>query len=1247
MRPATLLRRNLRFHWRANVAVFLGVAVGTAVLTGALLVGDSLRGSLHDVTERQLGWVDEALLAPRFFREKLVDDLDATRKADAQAHPDRKPGPTAALPVIVLQASISADSPRGVPIGVSRHAGKVTVWGVTERFWGLEDPLSRLRDEMGLSMRLPWIRNRRLMEYHEAAYRSVKRVADWRGVTTGASASTPAANVVVLNRPLADELGVEAGDSLTVHLQKASSVPRESLLGHRDSEAVVKSVKLTVTEVLPDRDPASYFNLNPTPAPPRDAFVPLPLLQEKLEQPGRVNGVLVGGPLWSLPEVLSKSLTLDDWGLVLHDPRSRADSLFTRLDPKAGEHLARHQWRDRVGSGLARMADAEGTQHRGAVQDYYAARGYLSLESRQMLLEPAVANAALKVAKEMGWRAAPTLVYLANSIQEGAQSIPYSVVAALDPELKAPLGPFLPAGVEHLKDDEIILAGWKESPLPMKVGDPITLSYFQPEEQGRLSEHSATFRLAGALPLDSPDDKPLSFTVADDPDLTPEFPGITDKLTLGDWNPPFPYDNKRVKKRDEDYWKKYRTTPKAYITLAAGQKLWSSRFGNLTSIRLAPPTGNDLNKAAGEFRSRLIAEMKPEQGGFVFDPVRERALAASGGGMNFGELFLYFSFFLIVAALLLVGLLFRLNLDRRASEIGLLLAAGYRRRSVRRLLLAEGGVIAALGGVLGTVGAIVYAWLLLELLRAWWPGDLDRSLLHLHVTATSLLIGYLSAFVVSLLTIGWAVRILGKISPSALLAGATGDMGGTNAVAPRWSRRVAVAALLGGVILVACGGFVKDHEARAGTFFTGGFLLLTAGLSAMWALLRRPGGPVPAQSNISALGVRNAARHPTRSLLTAGLLASAAFLIVAVESFRREPDKDFLNKSSGSGGFALLAEADLPVFQDLNRGPGRDEITERLENKKIPTSALDNATFFALRQRSGDDASCLNLYQPGRPRLLGVPHNLVERGGFLFADTLATTPEQKANPWLLLETPGDDDSVPVFGEKNTVEWMLKSQLGGTIEVPNEHGNPVKLRIVGLLQDSVFQGQLLMAEANFLRLYPSQEGYTFFLIDVPAERVAEVKGLLETALGDRGFEVTPTAQRLAAYLAVENTYLSTFQALGGLGLLLGALGLAVVMLRGVWERRGELALLRALGFRRQTLGWLVLVENAFLLLVGLGIGVAAALLAVAPHVYGSGADVPWLRLLGLLGLVLIVGLVAGAAAMRSTLRAPLLPALRRE
>src|SRR5215467_7785420 len=109
---ARLLLRNLLFHWRGNLAVLLGVAVGTAVLTGALLVGDSLRGSLRRLTLEQLGWVDYALVAPRFFRAALADELRADHTC----------------PVILLQGTAGSGKP-------PRRATRVTVLGVDERFW--------------------------------------------------------------------------------------------------------------------------------------------------------------------------------------------------------------------------------------------------------------------------------------------------------------------------------------------------------------------------------------------------------------------------------------------------------------------------------------------------------------------------------------------------------------------------------------------------------------------------------------------------------------------------------------------------------------------------------------------------------------------------------------------------------------------------------------------------------------------------------------------------------------------------------------------------------------------------------------------------------------------------------------------------------------------------------------------------------------------------------------------------------
>jgi ABC-type antimicrobial peptide transport system permease subunit len=169
----------------------------------------------------------------------------------------------------------------------------------------------------------------------------------------------------------------------------------------------------------------------------------------------------------------------------------------------------------------------------------------------------------------------------------------------------------------------------------------------------------------------------------------------------------------------------------------------------------------------------------------------------------------------------------------------------------------------------------------------------------------------------------------------------------------------------------------------------------------------------------------------------------------------------------------------------------------------------------------------------------------------------------------------------------------------------------------------------------------------FLIETSLADMPAVEQVLENSLGDFGFDVTRSADRLAAFMAVQNTYLTTFQSLGGLGLLLGTFGLATVQLRNVLERRGELALLRAAGFRRARLALLVMLENAALLVGGLGVGVLAALIAILPHLLQGGAAIPWGTLTVTLSIVLLVGLAAGMSAVRATLRAPLLPSLRGE
>ena len=302
---------------------------------------------------------------------------------------------------------------------------------------------------------------------------------------------------------------------------------------------------------------------------------------------------------------------------------------------------------------------------------------------------------------------------------------------------------------------------------------------------------------------------------------------------------------------------------------------------------------------------------------------------------------------------------------------------------------------------------------------------------------------------------------------------------------------------------------------------------------------------------------------------------------------------------------------------------------------------LEKMRVFPFRMKPGEDASCLNLYQTRLPTILGATADMISRGGFKFANTPGD------HPWELLNKEQGDGTIPVMGDMNTLMFSLKKSIGDTIPVPNAEQPEFQLKIVGMYVGSIFQGSLVMSEQNFHKVYPNLSGYKYFLIETPLEQAGELSSLLENGLAVYGFDTQRVADKLANFLVVQNTYLSTFQSLGGLGLLLGTLGLATVMLRNVLERRSELALLKAVGFSTGSISGLVLWENAFLLVWGLIAGSISALLAMTPHLSRVGARIPFGTLLTLQAAVFIVGMLAALFAVVSAMKTPIVSTLRGE
>lgn len=1077
MNLATLAWLTVRHHARSVAGVVAGAACATAVVVGALVLGESVRHSLRERALRRVGAVEAALRGgERVFSAELADRV--ARELGA--------GVTVA-PVLALRGVASTVTGRA-------RAGLVDVLGVDERFFALSP------------------------------------------AGTGA---TPAPGRAWLSTALARHLHVRAGDTIVLRTERPSVLPRETTVARLEDVAVALRVRVAG---LAGEERFGAFSLAARTGDPFVVHVSRAWLAEQVGWPDRANLVLAGPP-------------------------SPKGDLARRA-----QAALRACWRlEDVGFEVRSL---EGN--------------LAELRSARVFLDDAVVEAVAERSPEM----LGILTYFVSELRSGRRATPYSFVAAVGP-LRAgakPSDPRLAATAALApRGDGLVANSWLAADLDLEPGARVSLRYPVLGPRLRLEDQKAELVVRRVVPLGG---------ASADPGLTPDLPGISDKAHCRDWDPGVRIDLRRIRDADERYWERYGATPKAFVSLATGRRLWRNRFGSLTAVR-GPRAA--LAAAVAELPRRL----DPARVGLAFVDVRGPALATATPATDFGGLFAGLGLFLVAAALLLAVLLFLFHVEARARELGTLRAVGFRPATVRMLLLIEALAVAGLGAALGLPAGVLYTEAVLAALHTTWRDAVAGSEISLQVRAGTLALGGAIGVACATGAILLGVRRTIRRPVLELLGSRTG-LGGATEGGPRTERARHRAVLLGaaglvaaGVIALAGGGRHASAASQALAFFGAGAALLAAGLALCRAGLLGLGAHRRPLASLGELGLRNAGRRPARSLATIGLLAAGVFLVVSVQAFRLSPPEDPEDPASGTGGFTLLARSSLPVLRDLATPEGRDAYG-------LDEVVLEGVHFVPLRVAEGDDASCLNLGLPARPRLLGVdPAEFARRGSFRFVATAPPPDGGKASGWRLLDADYGEDVVPAIGDQASITWTMHRALGEDLETLDEAGRPFRVRIVGALADSILQGSLVISERRFVERFPSAGGYRMLLVQAPRAHAGEVAAELTDALADLGVEVAPTTARLRSLQAVQNTYLLVFQTLGGLGLLLGSLGLGVVVLRNVLERREELAMLHAIGLRVRDVRRLLWWEHGMLLALGIGCGLAAALVAILPALLGRG------------------------------------------
>ena len=756
-----LLTQSIRHHWRTHLGVILGCALASLVLVGALMVGDSVKGTLKAQAESRVGKIGEALLCGERFVPWPAD------KAKRPAVVARMffPGEDAAGVLLMQGSAVRGDG--------KARANKVQMVGVDEDFWKLSP-------------------------------RDKKDSRDEKD-------AVPSVLSVSLNQRLAAQLSVKAGDELSLYVEKPGAFSKDAPLS--GEEAALVTVKARVGRIVGDED-FGRFALTASQVPPNTVFVPLAELQAKVGLGEKVNVVLEktyvpkgeGSP-WRrefMPPTEACSYTLlpnkrqpdehlfdrtfgDEFsitylaggrGVELRSPRVFLDpelvrsSRMSEKTPKGKIDISRPvfeiygkgdkleelaPWMIQGGTppppGLDSLTYFVTAIEKGAASDSEPRTGDIPVADGATNTSDAQISKNPKAGSDSK---APSDHHAVGDRNVAApiRSTPYSMVTAID----APASGFVQA---ELADDEIQITRWLADDLGAQPGDTLTLRYSVMGERRELIEKTRTFTiLAPIIEMEEPQL---------DSSWMPDFPNVPDKDSFSKWKPGFPFDSKLIRKKDEEYWEKHRGTPKAFINLKVGQEMWGNRWGNLTSIRY--PAGTKREQV-----ERIAAFIDPKALGFRVVNLREQALAATDAPVDFGQLFASFSFFLIAAASVLTGLLFTFTIEQRAAEAGLLLAVGWTRKQVRRLFLKEGALLALIGATVGVGGAVLYTKAVLAALAGAWSGATGGTTFLFVVNTSTILGGILGSVVMALFAMWRASRRIFKNEAAALMNGNLGEV---------------------------------------------------------------------------------------------------------------------------------------------------------------------------------------------------------------------------------------------------------------------------------------------------------------------------------------------------------------------------------------------------------------------------------------------------------------------------------------
>jgi len=367
--------------------------------------------------------------------------------------------------------------------------------------------------------------------------------------------------------------------------------------------------------------------------------------------------------------------------------------------------------------------------------------------------------------------------------------------------------------------------------------------------------------------------------------------------------------------------------------------------------------------------------------------------------------------------------------------------------------------------------------------------------------------------------------------------------------------------------------------------------------------------------------------------MTLGMFALIIFTVTVIAMFasiqNSQSDAMLIEQS---GGYDILGSTNPRTpFENLSK----DTLPSDLRNVDIKqletiTTSFVTVQEYDITRSEGNDFMVPGTMEVEQYQLLGVSETFLSNNGF----TLIERDDRYENDRKAWEALSENSSYCIIdgtklgymeGDVDPTETIeiVGAYVGGTITITDIGGqNRTRVLTVIGIMDQMFFFQGIMVNKDVVRNeYGGVDSIIIIELGEGEDTKAVAKAFEKNYL-ELGLQTSDLAGIINSFISLINNMMYLMEGFLGIGLLVGIAGIGIISYRNVIDRRQQIGMLRAIGFKRRMIAKSFLIETSFItvlaIIIGIVLGITMGYQIYADNYKEAGTRfvIPWINLIAI-------------------------------